>query len=342
MGTATSNPLVTICCTTYNHAPFIAQTIEGFLAQETDFPVEILVRDDCSTDGTREIVQGLAQRYSERVHAVLEPENTFRKGVKPLPQILPRARGRYLALCEGDDQWTDRTKLARQVQVFERDPQVSLCFHSARKLDLLTGREEIICRHYRADREVPFSALVLGGGHFVPTASMMFRNEAIGELTASYAQAPVGDYFIQVFMGARGKSYYIDRPMALYRRHASGSWSQGFRSIEAQVRHRREMCRAIDRFYPFLSGHPQAGLLADAYMDQATLALLPLGDPVKILTGQWAAARQARHLPRARLASALIRLDLARMGRRLSRLGKGARGGIRRLLSRRLGIGDGD
>ena len=98
-----NNPVVSICCTTYNHESYVENAIEGFLIQETDFPFEILIRDDFSTDKTAKIVKQYVERYPQLIKPILEKENTFSKGVKPLLQLYKIAKGEYIAICEGDD-----------------------------------------------------------------------------------------------------------------------------------------------------------------------------------------------------------------------------------------------
>lgn len=114
-----STPLVSICCTTYNHENYIAEAIEGFLIQETDFPFEILIRDDFSTDKTAKIVQEYAQKYPLIIHPIYEEENTYSKGIRPMQELFKIAKGKYIALCEGDDYWTDSLKLQKQVDFLE-------------------------------------------------------------------------------------------------------------------------------------------------------------------------------------------------------------------------------
>ena len=101
-------PLVSICTTTYQHSRYIRQTLDSFLSQKTDFPFEILVHDDCSGDGTVEILEEYARRYPDVVCPVFEKENQYSKGV-PIHETFnfPRARGTYIALCEGDEFWCD-------------------------------------------------------------------------------------------------------------------------------------------------------------------------------------------------------------------------------------------
>lgn len=121
--TSASAPTVSICCATYNHEAYIEDAICGFLAQETNFPFEVIIRDDASEDGTTAIVKQYAARYPNIVKAVINPENEFRKGIRP-SQIWPKlASGKYLAICEGDDFWTSPHKLQKQVELLERHPE---------------------------------------------------------------------------------------------------------------------------------------------------------------------------------------------------------------------------
>ena len=122
-------PLVSICTTTYQHRRYIRQTLDSFLSQKTDFPFEILVHDDCSGDGTVEILEEYARRYPDVVCPVFEKENQYSKGV-PINETFnfPRARGKYIALCEGDDFWCDDGKLQAQADYMESHPDCTFCF----------------------------------------------------------------------------------------------------------------------------------------------------------------------------------------------------------------------
>lgn len=128
-----AKPLVSICCITYNHAPFIRQCLEGFLMQKTNFPIEILIHDDCSTDGTTEIVKEYAAKYPDLIFPLYETENQYSKPNHLLLDFYNyrRARGKYIAYCEGDDYWTDPLKLQKQVDFMEANPEYSLCWCQA-------------------------------------------------------------------------------------------------------------------------------------------------------------------------------------------------------------------
>ena len=110
---SSKNPLVSICCITYNHEKFIKDAIEGFLMQKTDFPIEILIHDDASTDGTTEIIKKYEKEYPDLIHAVYQTENQYSQGKKVFPILANQASGKYIALCEGDDYWTDPLKLQK-------------------------------------------------------------------------------------------------------------------------------------------------------------------------------------------------------------------------------------
>jgi len=122
--------LVSICTITYNHAKFIRQALDGFLMQETNFPFEVLIHDDASTDGTADIIREYAEKYPDIIKPIFQKENQYSKGVQiSLTYNFPRVKGKYVALCEGDDYWTDPRKLQTQVDFLEANPEFSMCFH---------------------------------------------------------------------------------------------------------------------------------------------------------------------------------------------------------------------
>ncbi|MES2568562.1 MAG: glycosyltransferase family A protein, partial [Verrucomicrobiota bacterium] len=136
-----SIPKVSVSITAYNHAPFIRPALDGVLSQKTDFPVEILVGEDDSTDGTREIVREYASRFPDRIRAFYHDASSKLRiggrltGRNNLAHNLNAARGEYIALLDGDDCWTDETKLARQVAQLEADPTLMTSFHHAVVID---------------------------------------------------------------------------------------------------------------------------------------------------------------------------------------------------------------
>lgn len=122
-----TNPLVSIVCITYNHEPYLRQALDGFLMQRTTFPVEIILAEDCSTDGTRAICEEYAKRYPDKIRYIWSETNVG--AVANERRAIEAASGKYLAFCEGDDYWTDADKLQLQVDWLETHPDYSVCWH---------------------------------------------------------------------------------------------------------------------------------------------------------------------------------------------------------------------
>lgn len=218
--------MVSVSCITFNHEAYIARALDSFLMQKTDFPFEILVYDDASTDRTQEIIREYEKRYPQIIKPYYQTENQYSKGKYNVEGFFnyPRAEGKYIAMCDGDDYWTDEHKLQLQVDYMEAHPECAMCLHSARIETQEKAIQSLVIRPYRKDRLISAEEVIDKPSNY-PTASLLFRTEYTKDLQDYYYVSPVGDIPIQIHMAAKGTVYYMDRSMSVYRQGVSVSWS---------------------------------------------------------------------------------------------------------------------
>lgn len=228
--------LVSVSCITYNHGKYLREALEGFLMQDCDFKYEILIHDDASTDDTPDIIREYEKKYPNIIKPILQRENQYSRGIRNISGVFnfPRASGKYIAMCEGDDFWTDPKKLRLQAEYMERHRECAMTLHSARILhsDGAYHASSMI-RPYEEDRPVSAEEVISKKSNY-PTASLMIRTEYAKELPEYYFKCPVGDIPLQIYMASRGTVYYFDRPMSVYRQGAEGSWSSDIDSGESK------------------------------------------------------------------------------------------------------------
>lgn len=248
-------PLVSICIQTYQHADYITDCLEGIIMQETDFSYEILLGEDDSSDGTREICIKYAEKYPSRIRLFLHSrENNIKINGRATGRFnllfnLFSARGKYIALCEGDDYWTDSLKLQKQIDILEKNENVILCCHAAIELDFRTNERKIICRNLNQDGILPTKEIITNRGGYIPTASIIFRNDNYSELYDFLESAPIGDFFLQSYLALRGDVYFLDMAGCVYRRNTKDSWTHEQKEKEKKIRYYYDMFNAIDSFY---------------------------------------------------------------------------------------------
>lgn len=212
-----NKPVVSVCCTTYNHKNYIEDAVESFLMQETDFPFEILIRDDASCDGTTDIIKNYAERYPNIIKMILEKENTFSKGVKPMLELYKIAKADYIAICEGDDYWTDPKKLQLQKDFLEENKEYVLTFTAVEAFN-----ETGIVDDYMGGELRDFSKKQLSKAPAINTLTVMFRN-IIHEIPKEFLCTFYGDLFLWSLLGNYGKGKYLENiKPARYRMHMNG------------------------------------------------------------------------------------------------------------------------
>ena len=218
MTQAPAGPLVSVVMITYNHELFIREALESVLTQQADFPIEVIVADDASTDRTADIVAELAEAHPAAVRPVLRTANI---GIHAnLVDALDRTQGTYVALCEGDDYWTDPLKLSRQVAFMEANPSTALCFHPVRVTwsDLSAPDEEFPT----SDRVAELTLNALLADNFIQTNSVLYRR------LQRYDDIPDVmplDWYLHIRHAMTGAISMLPESMAVYRRHPGGVWS---------------------------------------------------------------------------------------------------------------------
>ena len=215
-------PVVSVICCTYNQEMYIEDALKGFFSQKTDFPFEVIIQNDASTDATKEIIDRWYEEYSNVLKPYHHEENQFSQGHKPGPIAIGRSMGEFIAMCEGDDYWIDERKLQKQFDALQRHLNSDLCFHSAKEY-----REEefcrIICDHSDKEMVVSRNKVLESGGGFMPTASLMIRKSAIYPVPDWFIEkAPVGDAFFQA-QGSINGAIFLPMTASVYRTLSTGS-----------------------------------------------------------------------------------------------------------------------
>ncbi|MDO6390231.1 glycosyltransferase family 2 protein [Pontibacter sp. BT731] len=218
-------PLVSICCITYNHKDFIADALNGFISQQTNFRFEIIIHDDASTDGTTEIVRQFELKYAGIVKPIYQLENQFSKGKKITAITLSVAKGKYVALCEGDDFWIDPFKLQKQVDFLESNPNYVICFHGtkiSRNGEIL---DDYITKTRLDETKTTYDIFDLSLGNFIHTPTIVFRNIPNIYNDPLFVNSPIGDYILLLLLSKQGLIKRLTGDWAVYRVHGGGIWS---------------------------------------------------------------------------------------------------------------------
>lgn len=219
-------PEVSIICTCYNHERYIRQAIEGFLSQKTLFPFEIIIHDDASTDSSVSIIREYVSKYPNLIIPIYQTENKHSKGIRITKDIMiPQARGKFIAICEGDDFWIDSNKLQMQYDYMINNPKCMLCTH-ANDVVFEDGLYDDTWRYHNGDYDITLDDWLSGNKYIIQTATFFIRKELYSRFSAANNFCPVGDYSICVEAAMIYPIHYIDRIMSCYRTMSVSSWSR--------------------------------------------------------------------------------------------------------------------
>lgn len=249
---------VAVKCYTYNHASYIKDTLEGFVMQKTDFPYIAMVVDDASTDGAQDVVADFVnknfsidnsavayRKETEYAHVVFAQhkvnlncfivvlflkENHYqrKKSYKKIEYLAEwRSKTEYEAICEGDDYWIDPLKLQKQVDVLDKHPDFSMCCSDA---VIQTSETVLDWSRYDKNQVMPVEDIVLGGGGFMQTATLLYRSELLldGKYPEFARKCHVGDYPLQIYAALRGKVFWFAEKQVVYRFEMGNSWTKRY------------------------------------------------------------------------------------------------------------------
>ena len=218
---------VSVVIVTYNHAKFISQCIESIMNQNTSFPYEILIGEDDSKDSTRKICKDFAKKYPEKIRLFLRNRqdviyiNGHPTGRYNFVETLKQVKGKYIALCDGDDYWTDSNKLEKLVSFLESHNEISLCYHNCLELsnnELKAGFQ--FSPPSNQDLELSF---FLKNGFLILTCSIVFNSSIVKKLPLWFNEIGFADHTLYLMALREGKIKYFDEPMGVYRRHPGGA-----------------------------------------------------------------------------------------------------------------------
>lgn len=241
-----ANIEVSIICSAYNHEKYIRDAIEGFLKQETNFEFEVLLHDDASTDHTADIIREYEEKYPDIIKPIYQTENQYSKHVSiGNTYQYPRAKGKYIAICEGDDYWTDPHKLQKQYDMMENHPEVDICAHASTLIEASSNKKVGMCSPVDETCIIPARDVIKGGGEFVMTNSLFYRSEIQKEMP-EFRKLLNLDYTIQVHGALRGGMLFIAEDMSVYRVNAQKSWiSRMKKNKEKKVAHLKKTLRML-------------------------------------------------------------------------------------------------
>lgn len=218
-----NKPLVSICCLAYNHESYIRECLNGFLMQETDFAFEVLIHDDASTDKTADIIHEYELNHSDIIKPIYQSENQYSKGISPTFKFnFPRAKGKYIALCEGDDYWIDPLKLQKQVEFLEQNPDYGLvhgnCNFYYQEKDLMkeNANKGLSNTSVIKDKKELFYRLI-NADYKVRTATALFRRKLLNARPPNTEQFLMGDTPMWLDFSQMTKFRYFEDTFTVYR-----------------------------------------------------------------------------------------------------------------------------
>lgn len=260
--------MVSICCLVYNHKNYIRQALDSFLMQKTNFKFEILINDDCSTDGTTEIIKEYEAKYPDIIKPLYHEENQYSKSYRQGNMMsitfnFPRVTGKYVAMCEGDDFWTDELKLQKQVDIMEANPDCSFCAHTVRYVNehgaplkkILPLKSTVKEGLIPCEEAVGYICRL---PYMFQTSSYFFRGEHVKEIVDNtpefFEYSSSMDILFMMFFASKGDVFFLDKEMSCYRQQSTSSITSALASSkdgavgEKKIKHYTEHLKSLHAY----------------------------------------------------------------------------------------------
>ncbi len=253
-----SNIEVSICCITYNQGKYIKEAIDSFLHQKTNFNYEIVIHDDASTDNTINKLKEYKKNFPEKIVLILEKENQYSKRPNSVLDIVfKKARGKYIAVCEGDDGFIDELKLQKQYDCMENG-NFSFCSHNTEDRD---ENGNLIKREEKCQKNIITIEDFLNGKGNMHTSSLFFRKKDVMNMPEFYKKAKIGDLPLKLYLLSKGEAYYLNEFCSFYRHNSINSWTiKGKQNIEKK-RENIESVISIYKDFDNYSNHKYNALI---------------------------------------------------------------------------------
>lgn len=267
-------PIVSVSCVTYNHENYISEALDGFLIQKTEYPFEIVIGEDCSSDKTLEIIKRYKERYPHIINLIEWPQNVG--AAKNWLTVLGLCKGKYIANCEGDDYWIYENKLQTQVDFLENNSEYSMCFHNA----IVEYSDINIESHlFKELDEREYFGKELLSEWTVPFASVMFRRIYLTFIIQKVSNPDYyyGDIVTILSLCEKGKVYCMNSSMSVYRRHIGGiTQLQNIKNVtllKKILKHYHALAEDFDGKYSVIIHYTYSAIYLSFALDEATSVL---------------------------------------------------------------------
>lgn len=300
-------PVVTVIIVTYNHEAFIEQAVRGVLDQQTEFGVELIVTEDCSTDGTVAVIERMSETLGTPINLLRSKTNL--NTMEVVHRALAVGRGEFFAIMDGDDYWTDGSKLQKQVDVMRADPGIAMTFHDVAELNDATG--EVARTTSLGACELSMCQLITT---FVPSCSALFRRSVVTQLPAWVDETFYLDRSLWLVAAQQGRIEGLGGVMGVYRIHAGGAWTAASQE---------EQCRGFLDFLDLIKATVGTPCRAEwnrarrAWLTRLGRVLLDKGDRVGALSAGLKSAGLAPRPSEWRSTAALLVRSMTPHRRRL-------------------------